>query len=93
MDYHLRSVDQVRENLIQMTKIALAPWVMQQKRSFTVGDIYKDPSINSDLYANPETINAIRQALLRLNCQPVQSNELDLRFMPPIHAVEELLVS
>lgn len=93
MDYHLRSVDQVRENLIQMTKIALAPWVMKQKRSFTVGDIYKDPSINSDLYANPETINAIRQALLRLNCQPVQSNELDLRFMPPIHAVEELLVS
>lgn len=93
MDYHLKSVEQVKENLIRMTQIMLAPWVRKQRKSFTIGDIYADPTMNSELHVNREMIKAIKEALIRLNCEPVVSDELDSRFMPPIHAVEELLVS
>jgi len=92
-DYPLDSVDKVRENLVIVTKIMLAPWVKRRTESFTIGDIYADPEINGDLHVNREMIRAVKEALARLNCEQI-SNNIDTCFMPPVRVIDrDLLVS
>lgn len=93
MDYHLKSVDQVKRDLVQMTKIHLKSWVRKQRAPFSVSDIYADPEISKDLYANLEMMKAIKAALIELNCEVI-SSDLETRYAPPVRVIDrDLLVS
>lgn len=93
MNIKLTSVDQVRECLIHTLLSNLAGWVKKQREPFTIGDIYSDPEVGHDLIFHPEMIDALKNALARLNCVQV-TNEMDIKFMPPVRLIDrDLLVS
>ena len=94
--FKLESVDQVKNNLVQMTIGRLRDWVFERKEPFTISDIYLNPDLSKDLCVNEEMVRAVRQALLKMNCEIVGSSGLGTEIFqaPKVKRIDrDLLVS
>lgn len=94
--FKLDSVDQVKNNLVQLTIGKLRNWVFDRTEHFTISDIYLDPEMSKDFCVNEEMVRAVRAALLKLNCEVIGVAGLGIEiFQAPkvIKIDRDLLVS